>query len=279
MTIEKQPQPVANVKNIIAIASGKGGVGKSTLAVNLALSLQKEGKKAGLLDADIYGPSLPWMLGVSESEAAAEDNRIRPVFSHGIPSMSIGYLINGKDTPMVWRGPMVSQALQQMIYGTLWPELDYLVVDLPPGTGDIQLTLSQKIPVQGVIIITTPQEVALLDAKKALNMFKKMNIPLIGIVENMSAHSCSACGHTEAIFGEEGGARLAALFGLPLLGKLPLAAKIRAQLDAGLPSLVMDPEDDLSLNFRSIARRVIDELDQKRAKTKAHSKIAIKYEP
>lgn len=287
MNTEKQPRPVPNIKHLIAVASGKGGVGKSTLAVNLALALEKQGKKAGILDADIYGPSQPWMLGRYESPTMTEDKRMLPVLSHGIPSMSIGYLIEGQDTPMVWRGPMVSQALQQLIYGTVWPALDYLVIDLPPGTGDIQLTLAQKIPVDWVIIITTPQEVAVLDAKKALNMFRKLNVPVLGVVENMTGHVCSACGHKEHIFGEKGGARLATLFNLPLLGEIPLDSRIRAHLDAGLPSLVAEPEGAIAVSYCEIAQKVVAEMEiaemakeKREKKTPAQPrKIDLKYEP
>src|SRR5579872_3784334 len=211
---------IPQIKNIIAIASGKGGVGKSTTAVNLALALSKEGLRVGILDADIYGPSIPLMLGIKTRPEVTEEKKIRPIIAYDIQSMSIGYLVDEK-TPMVWRGPMVSGALQQLLHDTLWDNLDYLIIDLPPGTGDIQLTLSQKIPVTAAIIVTTPQDLALLDARRAYEMFQKVKVPVLGIVENMSGHICSQCGHAEAIFGQGGGEKLANDIGIELLGRLP----------------------------------------------------------
>lgn len=243
------------VKNIIAIASGKGGVGKSTTAVNLALALRAEGARVGLLDADIYGPSQPQMLGAKTRPDSVE-GQLTPVVCYGIPSMSIGYLIEQKDTPVIWRGPMVTRALQQLLHDTLWGELDYLVVDLPPGTGDIQLTLSQKIPVTGALIVTTPQEIALLDARKAYNMFGKVKIPVVGIIENMSYAVCSHCGEQEYFFGQGGGEQMAKDYTLPLLGQIPLVRTLREQVDHGRPTVVAEPDSAISMMYRLMARRV-----------------------
>ncbi len=249
-------EAVAGVKNIIAVASGKGGVGKSTTAVNLALALTQEGANVGLLDADIYGPSQPQMLGVADQRPVVEGNRyMLPIQSHGIQSISMGYLVT-EDTPMVWRGPMVSGALQQLLTQTRWEDVDYLIIDLPPGTGDIQLTLSQKIPVTGAVIVTTPQDIALLDAKKGIEMFRKVKVPILGIVENMAIHRCSKCGHEEHIFGEGGGQRIAKEYGTPLLGSLPLDLGIRNDADSGRPSVAADPESTVSHIYRDIARRI-----------------------
>ena len=249
-------QSLDGVSNIIAIASGKGGVGKSTTAVNLALALTKEGARVGILDADIYGPSQPQMLGSEERPqlVAGDEKRITPISSLGVQSMSIGYLIE-KDTAMIWRGPMATQALEQLFRDTAWDDVDYLIVDLPPGTGDIHLTLAQRLPVTGAIIVTTPQDIALLDAVKALKMFEKVKVPVMGIVENMSTHICSHCGHEEHIFGEEGGARMAREHGLTLLGSLPLDIRIRQQADGGTPTVVADPDGPLALAYREIALR------------------------
>lgn len=248
------------VKNIIAIASGKGGVGKSTVAANLALALAAEGAQVGVLDADIYGPSQPLMLGTQGQAPETKDRKsLEPVMSYGIQAMSIGYLIEA-NTAMVWRGPMVSSALQQLLYDTNWRELDYLIVDLPPGTGDIQLTLSQKIPVSGAVVVTTPQEIALLDARKAIVMFGKVKIPVLGIVENMSYHSCSHCGHQDAIFGHGGGEQLAAEFNTQLLGSLPLDSRIREHADSGKPTVVAEPDSPIALKYRNIARTVAAKL-------------------
>ncbi len=248
-------KPVGEIRNIIAVASGKGGVGKSTTAVNLALALSAEGAKVGMLDADIYGPSQPRMLGLAGQRPETVDNHsLEPLSAHGIKCMSIGFLID-EEQPMVWRGPMVTQALTQLISDTRWGELDYLVVDMPPGTGDTQLTLSQKVPVSGAVIVTTPQDIALLDARKGLNMFRKVNINVLGIVENMSTHICSQCGHAEPIFGSGGGARMAEQFDVPLLGRLPLDIKIREQVDSGRPSVIAEPESDVAMAYRDVALR------------------------
>lgn len=242
-----------NVKNIIAVASGKGGVGKSTTSVNLALALAAEGATVGLLDADIYGPSQPQMLGISGRPESTDGKTMDPMLAHGIQAMSIGFLID-PDTPMVWRGPMVTGALEQLLRDTKWRDLDYLVIDLPPGTGDIQLTLAQKIPVTGAIIVTTPQDIALLDARKGLKMFEKVNIPILGIVENMSTHICSQCGHEEAIFGSGGGALMCQDYQLDLLGSLPLDINIRRQSDGGNPSVLADPNSKIAAIYKKIAR-------------------------
>lgn len=252
--VQKGLKPLPGVKNIIAVASGKGGVGKSTTAVNLALALQAEGAVVGLLDADIYGPSQPRMLGATDRPESPDGKSLHPVVSHGIQSMSIGYLIE-EETPMVWRGPMVTQALEQLLRDTRWRELDYLVIDLPPGTGDTQLTLSQKVPVSGAIIVTTPQDIALLDARRGLKMFEKVEVPVLGIVENMSTHICSHCGHEEHIFGEGGGQRMAEQYQVPFLGSLPLDIRIRAETDGGQPTVVAEPDSRIAGLYRDIARR------------------------
>ncbi|SMF04538.1 ATP-binding protein involved in chromosome partitioning [Alteromonadaceae bacterium Bs31] len=247
---------VPGVKNIVAVASGKGGVGKSTTAVNIALALVQSGAKVGILDADIYGPSQPQMLGVShkrpEMHAA---NMIEPIPALGLKVVSMGNLVTEK-TPMVWRGPMVSGALQQLLQNTHWQDIDYLIIDMPPGTGDIQLTLSQAVPVSGSIVVTTPQDIALLDARKGVEMFRKVNIPVFGVVENMSTHRCSNCGHVEAIFGEKGGDSLAEEYQVALLGRLPLAMEIRVQTDEGKPSVAADPDSAVSLEYKKIAEQV-----------------------
>ena len=254
-------EAIAGVRNVIAIASGKGGVGKSTTAVNLALALAREGARTGILDADIYGPSQPHMLGASDKPALApgDEKRILPVVSHGLQSISIGYLID-PETPMVWRGPMATGALDQLCRDTLWDDLDYLVIDLPPGTGDIQLTMAQRIPVSGAVIVTTPQDIALLDAVKALRMFQKVKIHTLGVVENMSTHICSACGHEEPLFGQGGGSAMARQNDIPLLGALPLDIRIRQQTDGGEPTVVADPDGDLATQYRQIALRVAAQL-------------------
>ena len=244
-----------NVRNIIAVASGKGGVGKSTTAANLALALAAEGANVGLLDADIYGPSQPLMMGVSGKPDSKDGKTMEPLEAHGLQIASIGFMID-PDQPMVWRGPMVTQALQQLLELTNWRDLDYLVVDMPPGTGDIQLTLSQKVPVTGAVIVTTPQDIALLDARKGLKMFEKVGIPILGIIENMSVHICSQCGHAEAIFGEGGGAKMCADFGVPFLGALPLTMSIREQADSGRPTVVADPEGPVAQIYQKIARKL-----------------------
>lgn len=246
---------IPGVRNIIAVASGKGGVGKSTTAVNLALALAAEGANVGMLDADIYGPSQPTMLGLSGKPETMDGKTMEPKINHGIQAMSIGFLIDA-DTPMVWRGPMVTGALEQLLRDTNWKDLDYLVVDLPPGTGDIQLTLAQRVPVTGAIIVTTPQDIALLDARKGLKMFEKVNVPILGIVENMSTHICSNCGHEEHIFGAGGGDRMAKDYGVDVLGSLPLTLQIREQTDSGFPTVVADPEGQVAKIYKQIARRV-----------------------
>ncbi len=245
------------VKHIIAVASGKGGVGKSTTAVNLALALRQRGASVGLLDADIYGPSQQIMLGIDPSVRPEQKDGqwLLPVEAHGLKTMSMGYLVTEK-TPMVWRGPMAGGALQQMLEQTWWGELDYLVIDMPPGTGDIQLTLSQKASVAGAVIVTTPQDIALLDARKGIEMFAKVDIPVLGVVENMAVHTCSQCGHSEHIFGNEGGERIAAEYGVPLLGALPLALSIREQTDAGKPSVIAESDSDIAGVYLSIADKV-----------------------
>lgn len=250
-------ESITNVKNIIAVASGKGGVGKSTTSVNLALALAADGARVGILDADIYGPSLGMMLGVKEGvrPETVQEKFFKPIEACGIQSMSMAYLVN-ENTPMVWRGPMASGALQQLITQTLWDDLDYLVIDMPPGTGDIQLTLSQKIPVSGSVVVTTPQDIALLDAKKGVEMFNKVNIPVLGIIENMSIHICSNCAHVEHIFGEGGADKIAQEFNTRLLGSLPLSKYIREQSDLGLPVVADDPECDVALMYRHTARNL-----------------------
>lgn len=253
--VQKGVNAISGVKNIIAVASGKGGVGKSTTAVNLALALAADGANVGILDADIYGPSQPRMLGVKAQPESKDGNSLEPVMGHGLQSMSIGYLIE-EETPMIWRGPMVTQALEQLLKDTRWHDLDYLIVDLPPGTGDTQLTLAQKIPVSGAIIVTTPQDIALLDARKGLKMFEKVNVPVLGIVENMSIHICSHCGHEEHIFGEGGGVRMAKETAVDFLGALPLDIKIREHTDHGKPSVIADPTSRIAQIYGDIARRV-----------------------
>jgi ATP-binding protein involved in chromosome partitioning len=252
--VQKSLKPMPGIKNIIAVASGKGGVGKSTTAVNLALALAAEGGKVGILDADIYGPSQPRMLGITDKPESKDGKSMEPLRKYGLQAMSIGFLIE-EDTPMIWRGPMVTQALEQLLRDTNWEDLDYLVVDLPPGTGDIQLTLSQKIPVSGAVIVTTPQDIALLDARKGLKMFEKVDVPVLGIVENMSIHICSNCGHEEYIFGQGGGEKMAADYDVDLLGALPLDISIREQADGGEPTVVRSPDSRIAEIYREIARR------------------------
>ncbi|MFY9314946.1 MAG: iron-sulfur cluster carrier protein ApbC [Burkholderiales bacterium] len=252
--VQRGVKLIPGIKNIIAVASGKGGVGKSTTAVNLALALQAEGAAVGILDADIYGPSQPTMLGIAGRPESKDGKSLEPMEGHGLQAISIGFLID-VDTPMVWRGPMVTQALEQLLKDTRWRELDYLVVDLPPGTGDIQLTLAQKVPVTGAVIVTTPQDIALIDARKGLKMFEKVGIPILGIVENMSTHICPNCGHESHIFGEGGAARMCRDYGTELLGQLPLDISIREQADSGKPTLVSDPDGKVSAIYRQIARR------------------------
>ena len=264
-----------NIKNILAVASGKGGVGKSTTAVNLALALANRGARVGILDADIYGPSIPLMLGVHSRPQVTEQKKIQPLIAHGIQSMSIGYLVDEK-TPMVWRGPMVSGALQQLLNDTLWDNLDYLIIDLPPGTGDIQLTLAQKIPVTAALIVTTPQDLALLDARRAYEMFNKVHVPVLGVIENMSIHICSQCGHAEPIFGEGGGKHIAEQYGIPLLGSLPLDLKIRQQTDSGKPTMVAEPESTNAKLYSEIAQQIVTALSSReKANTGQFPRIVI----
>ena len=253
--VQRGVKLVDGVKNIIAVASGKGGVGKSTTAVNLALALAAEGARVGMLDADIYGPSQPTMLGISGQPESTDGKTMSPMMGHGLQTMSIGFLIDA-DTPMIWRGPMVTQALDQLLHQTKWDDLDYLVLDLPPGTGDIQLTLAQKVPVTGAVIVTTPQDIALLDARKGLKMFEKTGIKIVGIVENMSTHICSKCGHEEHIFGAGGGERMCADYNTEFLGGLPLDIQIREQTDSGAPTVVADPDGKIAKVYKQIARRV-----------------------
>ena len=253
--VQKGVKPLAQVRNIIAVASGKGGVGKSTTATNLALALQQEGAKVGVLDADIYGPSQTRMLASHGRPESPDGKSMNPRVSYGLQSISIGNLIE-EDTPMIWRGPMVTGALEQLLNDTNWSDLDYLVVDLPPGTGDIQLTLCQKIPVSGALIVTTPQDIALMDARKALKMFEKVNVPVLGIVENMSLHECSQCGHVEHIFGRGGGQSMAEDYGVSLLGALPLDIRIREGVDNGRPTVAVEPESGIADAYRLIARKV-----------------------
>lgn len=251
------------IRNIIAVASGKGGVGKSTVAANLALALAADGARVGMLDADIYGPSQPRMLGVERVPSATQPKVFEPALAHGLQTMSIGYMVD-QDSPTIWRGPMVTQALTQLLFQTRWDNLDYLIVDMPPGTGDTQLTLAQKIPVAGAIIVTTPQDLALLDARKGLKMFEKVNVPVLGVVENMSTHICSQCGHEEAIFGYGGGQQLADESTVELLGQLPLNLRIREQADSGRPTVVAEPASELAGRYFDIARRTTAALARKK---------------
>ncbi len=261
-SVQRGVKTLPGVKNIIAIASGKGGVGKSTTAVNLALALAAEGASVGMLDADIYGPSQPTMLGITGRPESRDGKTLEPMEGHGIQASSIGFMID-LDTPMVWRGPMVTQALEQLLRDTNWRELDYLVVDMPPGTGDIHLTLAQKIPVTGAVIVTTPQDIALLDARKGLKMFEKVGIPILGIVENMAMHVCSKCGHVEHIFGQGGGERMSKEYDVEYLGGLPLDIRIREQADSGKPTVVADPDGQVAEIYRQIARRVAVKIAEK----------------
>jgi len=260
--VQRGVKLLPQVRNIIAVASGKGGVGKSTTAANLALALAAEGASVGMLDADIYGPSQPTMLGIKGKPETRDGRTIEPMLGHGIQANSIGFLVD-VDTPMVWRGPMVTQALEQLLRETNWHDLDYLIVDMPPGTGDIHLTLAQKIPVTGAVIVTTPQDIALLDARKGLKMFEKVGIPILGIVENMAMHVCSNCGHVEHIFGEGGGERMAKDYDVEYLGGLPLDIRIREQTDSGRPTVVAEPDGPIADAYRRIARRVAVRIAEK----------------
>ncbi len=257
--VQKGVEPIKGIKNIIAVASGKGGVGKSTTAVNLALALSAEGANVGILDADIYGPSQPRMLGVHGKPESKDGKTLEPMTSYHLQAMSIGFLVD-EETPMIWRGPMVTQALQQLLKDTNWSDLDYLVIDLPPGTGDIQLTLAQQVPVSGAVIVTTPQDIALLDARKGLKMFQKVEVPVLGIVENMSIHICSNCGHEEHIFGQGGGQKMSEQADVDFLGSLPLDIRIREETDSGKPTVVAEPESRIAQIYREIARRTAAKL-------------------
>ena len=254
-SVQRGVQLLPNVKNIIAVASGKGGVGKSTTAVNLALALAAEGASVGLLDADIYGPSQPMMMGIEGRPESVDGKNMEPMENFGIQVMSIGFLV-AQDEAMIWRGPMATQALEQLLRQTNWRDLDYLIVDMPPGTGDIQLTLSQRVPITGAVIVTTPQDIALLDAKKGIKMFEKVGVPILGIVENMAVHICSNCGHTEHIFGADGGKKMAADYKMDYLGALPLDIQIRLQADNGRPTVVADPDGDVAGIYKAIARKM-----------------------
>jgi ATP-binding protein involved in chromosome partitioning len=260
-SVQRGVKLVPGVKNIIAVASGKGGVGKSTTAVNLALALAAEGATVGMLDADIYGPSQPTMLGITGRPESRDGKTMEPMEGHGIQAMSVGFLID-VETPMVWRGPMVTQALEQLLNETRWQDIDYLVVDLPPGTGDIQLTLAQKVPVTGAVIVTTPQDIALLDARKGLKMFEKVGVEVIGIIENMSTHICSKCGNEEHIFGSGGGEQMCKDYNVDFLGALPLDIQIRREVDAGKPTVISDPDGKISQIYRQIARKVAVKIAQ-----------------
>ena len=254
--VQRNLKPLEHIRNVIAVASGKGGVGKSTVAVNLALALAADGAKVGVLDADIYGPSQPHMLGIAGERPNSLDGKtMQPLQAHGLQVMSIGFLVDA-DQPMVWRGPMVTSALNQLLHQTTWHDLDYLIVDMPPGTGDIQLTLSQTVPVSGSVIVTTPQDIALLDARKGLAMFRKVSVPVLGIIENMSVHVCSECGHAEPIFGSGGGEQMAADYDVELLGQLPLDARIREQTDSGSPTVIADADSDAAGAYFAAARRM-----------------------
>jgi len=253
--VQRGVQLLPTIKNVVAVASGKGGVGKSTTAVNLALALAAEGARVGILDADIYGPSQPMMMGIEGRPESADGKTMEPMENYGVQVMSIGFLVD-TDNPMIWRGPMATQALEQLLRQTNWGELDYLIVDMPPGTGDIQLTLSQRVPLTGAVIVTTPQDIALLDAKKGLKMFEKVGVPILGIVENMAVHVCSNCGHVEHIFGADGGKRMAAEYGVDYLGALPLDLSIREQADAGRPTVVSDADGEVAAIYKTVARQV-----------------------
>jgi len=253
--VQRGVQLLPKVKNIVAVASGKGGVGKSTTAVNLALALAAEGASVGILDADIYGPSLPMMMGIDGRPESEDGQTMEPLENYGVQVMSIGFLV-AQDEAMIWRGPMATQALEQLLRQTNWKELDYLIVDMPPGTGDIQLTLCQRVPMTGAVIVTTPQDIALLDAKKGIKMFEKVGVPILGIVENMAVHVCSQCGHIEHIFGADGGKKMAAEYGMSYLGALPLDIKIRVQAVSGKPTVVADPEGEVANLYKAVARQV-----------------------
>jgi ATP-binding protein involved in chromosome partitioning len=260
--VQRGLKVLPNVKNIVAVSSGKGGVGKSTVAANLALALAAEGARVGMLDADIYGPSQPMMLGIDGKPESLDGKTMEPLENYGVQAMSIGFMVD-VDQPMVWRGPMVTQALQQLLAQTNWKDVDYLIVDMPPGTGDIQLTLAQQVPVTGAIIVTTPQDIALIDARKGLKMFEKVSVPILGIVENMAVHICSKCGHAEHIFGAGGAQRMAEQYGVEVLGSLPLDIRIREQTDAGRPTVIAEPDGEIARAYKAIARRVAVKIAEK----------------
>ena len=260
--VQRGVQLLPNVKNIVAVASGKGGVGKSTTAVNLALALAAEGAVVGILDADIYGPSQPMMMGIEGRPESADGKNMEPMENYGVQVMSIGFLVDS-DNPMIWRGPMATQALEQLLRQTHWADLDYLIIDMPPGTGDIQLTLSQRVPLTGAVIVTTPQDIALLDAKRGLKMFEKVGVPILGIVENMAVHVCSNCGHQEHIFGADGGKKMAAEYGMDYLGALPLSMGIRVQADSGRPTVVSDPDGEIAGLYKAMARQIAVKIAQR----------------
>ncbi len=259
--VQRGVQLLPGVKNIIAVASGKGGVGKSTTAANLALALAAEGARVGVLDADIYGPSQPMMMGINRRPDSLDGKNMEPLENHGVQVMSIGFLVS-QDEAMIWRGPMATQALDQLLRQTNWRDLDYLIVDMPPGTGDIQLSLSQRVPITGAVIVTTPQDIALLDAKKGIKMFEKVGVPILGIVENMAVHMCTNCGHAEHIFGEGGGKRMAADYQMDYLGALPLDMQIRLQADSGTPTVVADPDGEVAQIYKQVARSVAVKIAQ-----------------
>ena len=267
----------ANVKHLIAIASGKGGVGKSTVAANLAVSLQQQGFKVGLLDADLYGPSQALMMGATSRPESVDGNYLKPVICHDIQTMSIAYLINNDETPVIWRGPIASTTLQQLIYNTLWEKLDYLLIDLPPGTGDIQITLAQKIPLTGALIVTTPQDIALLDARKALEMFNKVRVPILGIIENMSTYVCNHCGHQEDLFGSAGGDTLAKRYNVSLLDKIPLQISIRQQGDVGVPFVIAQPNSETAQRFVNIVKQLHHNVTTATQKKNKFPKIVIEH--
>lgn len=260
--VQRGVQLLPKVRNVVAVASGKGGVGKSTTTVNLALALAAEGASVGILDADIYGPSQPMMMGVSGRPESTDGKTIEPMENHGVQVMSIGFMVE-PDQAMIWRGPMATQALDQLLHQTQWRELDYLLIDMPPGTGDIALTLSQRVPLTGAVIVTTPQDIALLDARKGLKMFEKVGVPILGVIENMAVHVCSNCGHTEHIFGADGGKKMAAEYGVDYLGALPLTMQIREQADSGRPTVVADPDGEVAGIYKAVARQVAVKIAQK----------------
>jgi ATP-binding protein involved in chromosome partitioning len=253
--VQRGVQLLPTIKNVVAVASGKGGVGKSTTAVNLALALAAEGARVGILDADVYGPSQPMMMGIEGRPESTDGKTMEPMENYGVQVMSIGFLVD-TDNPMIWRGPMATQALEQLLRQTNWGELDYLIVDMPPGTGDIQLTLSQRVPLTGAVIVTTPQDIALIDARKGLKMFEKVGVPILGVLENMAVHVCTSCGHAEHIFGADGGKKMAAEYGVDYLGALPLNLSIRENADAGRPTVVNDPDGEVAAIYKTVARQV-----------------------